>query len=79
MFFIGQNRKWLADVELFHRKLDLAGLGEEILSSLYALYVKDEFWDKAEAAGLLSSKSEVDRILCETLLRAARSGTRPQV
>jgi len=46
---------------------------------LQVLEKKDEFWDKAQTAGLLSSVSEVDRILSETLLRTSRANTLPQV
>ena len=69
----------LADAKFLHRELGIANLGEEILSSLYALYVKDEFWNKAGAAGLLSSISEVDRILSESSLRTTHGNTLPQV
>ena len=46
-----------------NRALGIATLGGEVLASMHALYGKDEFFDRAEAAGIFAPKDELTRIL----------------
>ena len=52
-----------------NRALGIATLGGEVLASMHALYGKDEFFDKAEAAGIFAPKDEVTRILGARVVR----------
>ena len=69
------------DVELLHRALGIASLGDEILASLHALYVKDKFFDKAEAQRIFSFTGDnlVYRALTIGFLNQSASTTQPQV
>ncbi len=62
----------------FFRALGIASLGNEILSSLKALYADDEFFDKAETMGLFSPRDQTERVLGAMLLRN-HVNTQPEV